>query len=203
MLDIEGFILIGGASSRMGTDKAALRLGGITFVERISIALAAVTGKVSLVGAKAKEGESLLPIVPDVYPSCGALGGLHSALHWCRAPWAAVVACDLPYVTAELFAHLASLALTSANFAAIAPVQADYRPQPLCALYACEACLPQAEQLLRSGERRAQALLQTVPTRWVAFNELTDLAGAHTFFSNINTPADYRDACLNVEENGQ
>lgn len=200
MLDIEGFILIGGASSRMGTDKAALRLGGITFVERISIALAAVAGKVRLVGGKATQGAWLLPVVPDIYPGCGAFGGLHSALHWCHAPWAAVVACDLPYVTAGLFARLASLALTSANFAAVAPMQTDNRPQPLCALYAREPCLPQAEQLLRSGERRAHALLHTVPTRWVAFNELTDLAGANSFFSNINTLAEYRDACLNVEE---
>src|SRR4051812_1586009 len=97
---IEGFILVGGASSRMGTDKARLELDGRSFVERISAALACVTERVSVVGAR--EGTSAawaLPVVPDVYAKWGALGGLHGALAACRAPWAAVIACDLPFVT--------------------------------------------------------------------------------------------------------
>ncbi|MBA3438601.1 MAG: molybdenum cofactor guanylyltransferase [Pyrinomonadaceae bacterium] len=203
MFGIEGFILIGGASSRMGTDKAQLRLGDETFVERISNALTMVADKISLVGSMTKHNEWFLPVVPDVYPGCGALGGVHAALHWCRAPWAVVVACDLPFVTAELLLRLASLASTSENFAAVAPVQNDNRPQPLCALYAREFCLPQAEQLLRSGERRAHALLRAVPTRWVVFSELSHLKYSHLFFSNINTPAEYRDACVKVEDNNQ
>ena len=198
MPGIEGFVLIGGASSRMGTDKARLRLGNQTFVERIVNALAAVADKVSLIGPMTKNNEWFLPVVPDIYPGCGALGGIHTALNSCRAPWAAVVACDLPFVTAELLARLAS---TSENFAAVAPVQSDGRPQPLCALYAREPCLARAAHLLHSGERRAHALLHAVPTRWVAFSELSDLKNSHLFFSNINTPDEYTNALTNVEEN--
>lgn len=201
MLGIEGFILIGGASSRMGTDKARLRLGNETFVERIAISLAAVAGKVSLVGSSQLNGEWFMPIVPDIYRGCGALGGVHAALASCHAPWAAVVACDLPFVTAELLARLALFAAASEDLAAIAPMQSDGRAQPLCALYAREPCLTQAEQLLRSGERRAHALLDAVPTRRVAPDELSDLRSSHLFFSNINTPNEYRDARTSIEDN--
>jgi molybdopterin-guanine dinucleotide biosynthesis protein A len=77
------------------------------------------------------------------------------------------------------------------NFAAVAPIQSDGRPQPLCALYQVVPCLNQAAQLIKSGERRPLALLQSVGARWVSFAELADLVGADRFFDNINTPQDY------------
>ncbi|MCA1593355.1 MAG: molybdenum cofactor guanylyltransferase [Acidobacteria bacterium] len=106
--EIEGFILTGGASSRMGTDKAHLRLGDQTFVEKIRDALAELMGQVSVVSSKPDAAACGLPVVPDVYPGRGAMSGLHSALAHARAPWAAVVSCDLPFVTGELFRQLAS-----------------------------------------------------------------------------------------------
>ena len=91
-------------------------------------------------------------------------------------------------VTSELFAKLASLA---EDFEAVAPIQRDGIPQPLCALYRVEPCLSRAEQFIKSGERKPIALLQSVTTRWVSFDELRNLEGADHFFDNINTPADY------------
>ena len=188
---IEGFILVGGASSRMGTDKAQLHLDGQTFVERINSALAFVVEQTRLVGAQEESAAWHLPVVADVYTKWGALGGLHAALFACRAPWAAVVACDLPFVTGELFVRLASL---RENFDAVVPVQTDGRPQPLCALYRVEPCRKQAEELIAEGERRPRALLRAVETRWVDVAELLDIEGARLFFTNVNTPEDYLEA---------
>ena len=188
---IEGFILVGGASSRMGTDKARLSLDGRSFVERVATALSSVTERVSVVGAHASAAAWGLPVVPDVYEKWGALGGLHAALSACRAPWAAVVACDLPYVTGELFARLAAL---RENFDAVVPVQRDARLQPLCALYAVEPCRRRAEELIAADERRPRSLLRRVAARRVAPHELADLEGASLFFMNVNTPEDYAQA---------
>jgi molybdopterin-guanine dinucleotide biosynthesis protein A len=192
MLDVEGFILVGGASSRMGRDKAQLTLGGMDFVERIRVALAPIADRTTLVGnAQRCKAWPLLPAVPDIHVEWGALGGLHAALAACRAEWAAVVACDLPFVTGELFVRLASL---RENFDAVVPVQADGRWQPLSALYRAELARERAEELIASGERRPRALLETLRTRRVAFEELQDLRGAQRFFTNINTPEDYAHA---------
>ena len=193
MQSLEGFILAGGASSRMGTDKARLVLGGQTFVERVATALFAVTNAVRLVANNQAGVQTIsdhdLPIVCDVYEQWGALGGLQAALANCRADWAAVVACDLPFVTGELLVRLAGL--RAAYVDAIAPLQNDGRPQPLCAFYRVSDCLAIAEKLIESGEHRPIALLQSVRARWVAFEELADLDGAHSFFDNLNTPDDY------------
>ncbi|HEX8355400.1 MAG TPA: NTP transferase domain-containing protein, partial [Pyrinomonadaceae bacterium] len=127
----------------------------------------------------------------------GAIGGLHAALSACGARWAAVVSCDLPFVSGELFARLASLRQEASE--AVAPLQEDGRPQPLCALYAAAECRAAAEELIGAGELRPRALLRRVRTRWVAFEELSDLEGSRLFFTNVNTPAEYEEALAEGE----
>ena len=185
------FILVGGASSRMGTDKASLLLDGRTFVERIAAELFVVTDSVTLIGKDSGKLQLNLPSAPDAYANWGALGGVHAALNASQSPWSIIVACDLPFVTAGLFARLASF---RQGFEAVAPIQKDGRPQPLVALYRKDPCLDRAEQLIKSGERRPGALLQSVRTRWTPFHELQELPGAEHFFDNINTPQDYEQA---------
>ena len=173
----EGFILAGGQSRRMGRDKSQLLLDTRTFTERISDTLRQVTDSLTIVRAD-----------QDIYPNWGALGGLHAALAACKREWAIVVACDLPFVSPELLNYLASL---RNQHDAIVPVQADERPQPLCALYRIEPCLPRATELIETGHRRPLDLLELVNTRWVPFTELRNLDRAEKFFVNINTPEDY------------
>ncbi len=184
--DLQAFILAGGASSRMGTDKSQLVIDQQTFTQRIAETLFEVTGSVTLVGRALDD--STLPKVPDVFPQWGALGGLHAALAAAEREWAIVVACDLPFVTRELFLFLASLRL---DHEAVVPVQPDERPQPLAALYRVDPCRERAEALIQAGRRRPLDLLEAVKTRWVAFDEIRNLDQAERFFVNINTPEDY------------
>ena len=188
-MEIEGFILAGGASSRMGEDKSRLSLDGRTFVESAAKALRVITPKVSVVSSRPAAESHGLPVIKDLRAGLGALGGLHAALSTCRAEWAAVVACDLPYVTGGLLARLDSMRADTLD--AIVPAQEDGRVQPLCALYRARVCLEQVEELIRAGELRPRVLLSRVRARLVAFEELRDLEGSARFFLNVNTPEDY------------
>jgi len=188
MDDLQAFILAGGASSRMGTDKSQLPLEGQTFTERIAETLRKLTNSVSVVG---READSRLPSVADVYPQWGALGGLHAALAACKREWAIVVACDLPFVSAELFLFLAEKRV---DHDAVVPVQEDGRLQPLAALYRVDPCRQRATELIEAGRRRPLDLLEAVKTHWVPFAEIRNLDQAERFFVNINTPSDYYEA---------
>jgi molybdopterin-guanine dinucleotide biosynthesis protein A len=188
-MEAEGFILAGGASSRMGEDKSLLRLDGQTFVESAAEALRAVATRVSVVSSRQGAGSHGLPVVEDLRAGLGALGGLHAALASCRAEWAAVVACDLPFVTGELLARLFAECTDVTD--AVVPAQEDGRVQPLCALYRSRACVGEVAGMIREGELRPRVLLARVRSRLVAFEELRDLEGSARFFLNVNTPEDY------------
>ena len=191
---LQAFILAGGQSRRMGRDKSQLLLENQTFTDRIAETLLQITDSVTLVGSR--QTNSRYAVAKDVYTEWGALGGLHAALAACRGEWAIVVACDLPFVTAELFNYLASL---RDGHEAVVPLQPDGRPQPLSSLYRIEPCLQRATELIEAGKRRPLDLLELVNTRWVPFNELMNLDQAEKFFVNINTPEDY-DAVSPVRE---
>jgi len=189
MDQIEAFILAGGASSRMGTDKSQLLIEQESFTQHIAKTLFNITNSVTVVGRNVDD--SNLRVAMDVYPRWGALGGLHGALNACQREWAIVVACDLPFVTIELFEWLME---ERAGYDTVVPIQPDQRPQPLCALYRITPCLEHATALIEMGKRRPLDLLEAVNTRWVSFSEIADLPEAQNFFLNINTPADYYEA---------
>jgi molybdopterin-guanine dinucleotide biosynthesis protein A len=206
MLDVEGFILVGGASSRMGRDKSRLMLGSQTTVERIAEAMAEVATRARLVGrlVGGHDDENLFESVPDLADSWGPLGGIQAALHAAEAEWCLMIACDLPFVSTGLLRRLLELRSNkTGSFDAVVPIQADDYPQPLCAAYRRLPCLDAADQSIRKREHSPRALLDKVNTRYVPFAEISDLTGASNFFFNINTPENYERAqqlCQNLEQ---
>jgi len=196
MFDVEGYILVGGQSSRMGSDKSQLVFGKQTGVERIAAALRPLTARVRLVGSHVQAEANGLENVRDTHERWGALGGICAALGACQSEWAVVVACDLPLVSGDLFYRLCHLIQQSnpQTLDAIVPIQADERPQPLCAVYRRQTCSKAAEKLIAEGEHKPRALLAKVRTRWVEFRELADLPGSEHFFLNVNTSDDYQRA---------
>jgi molybdopterin-guanine dinucleotide biosynthesis protein A len=202
----DGYILTGGKSSRMKTDKAALRFGDATFAERALAALQSIAARrVSFVvganqaGAANKHLPSGIPLITDIFPHKAALGGIYTALVNAKTEWTVIAACDYPFIIADLFVRLAEIADSiDEKIAVVAPVQPDGRVQPLCTLYRVKPCLIAANRLLNNDKiPPVSRLLEIVKTRRVEFQELTDLRGAENFFINVNTPEDYLRA-LNI-----
>lgn len=199
MNDIDGFVLAGGASSRMGQAKANLILGGKTFAERAASALSAIgaPGRLFVVG-NLEERSFDLPVLLDEFMAesgerkRGAIVGLRAALKNTSQGWAAVLACDLPFASGELFQKLVSF--RDEKFDAVVPVQPDGKQQPLCALYRRAACLRIVETMIRGDDWSLRNLSRRVNTRFVAFEEIENLPRADLFFFNVNTPEDYAKA---------
>ena len=190
MFDVQGFILVGGASSRMGRDKAQLTFGEVTAVELIADVLNTVTNSVTTVGWPESK-ISRLPNIPDLRRNWGPLAGIEAALRHAQSQYGLIVGCDFPFVTAALFEQL----LQSIDDAdALVPLQDDGRPQPLCAFYRVKTCLMATENALTADEHAPRALLERVQTRYVPFSEISHLKGAEHFFFNVNTPENYQRA---------
>ena len=184
MVEVSGFITAGGRSSRMGQDKAWLRLGGSTMIERVINALKPVATTISIIANKEEYKNLGLPVFRDTYAGIGPLEAIRTALANSPTRRVLLVGCDLPFVTPELFAFLIGL---EGDQQAIVPVGRDGRLEPLCALYTTDS-LTEVTSLIESGERKVARLFDRIPARFVGFDELNHLKGSSLFFENINTP---------------
>ena len=98
---IEGFILAGGESSRMGRDKALLELNGVTLTAQTARLVESVAGRSAIIGDSVRLEGLSLRVIEDDFPGAGPLGGIATALRASEAEWNLIVACDMPYLTRE------------------------------------------------------------------------------------------------------
>ncbi len=189
-ISVQGFILAGGASSRMGTNKAGIEIGGTSLVRRAADTLSEVTDSVIVVGASAASITDMrLPVIEDVPAETrGAIRGLVTALKACERIWALVLACDLPFISSELLKLLIEKADPDVD--AIVPVQQDGRYQLLCGVFRRETCLPAASQAMLEGRWSLHALAERLNTRRIEPAEYVHLPASDRFFMNMNSPDD-------------
>ena len=95
--EIGGYVLAGGHSSRMGRDKALLELAGKSLVYHAVKKLRRVCMDVRVLSAKA-ELEAYAPLVPDLHPGCGPLGGMEAALAHSIFEWNLFLPVDMPFL---------------------------------------------------------------------------------------------------------
>ncbi len=98
---VSGYVLAGGKSSRMGHDKALLELAGKTLLEHAVHKLRRVCGEVHVLGAQAALA-AYAPLVPDLHPGCGPLGGMEAALQHARHEWSLILPVDVPFLPLRL-----------------------------------------------------------------------------------------------------
>ena len=177
----EGFVLVGGRSSRFGSDKALHEVDGRPMALHVADALRAHVSAVTLVGEPRSYRGLGLPVIPDAFPGTGPLGGIVSALQHAASPLCLIAACDMPLIAAAPLAPLlAEAARTGAG--AVLPMTPEGRLQPLCAVYATRTRGSLADSLLR-GERKILAALANIRWRPLPVDDAIP-------FSNMNRVSD-------------
>jgi molybdenum cofactor guanylyltransferase len=187
-----GFLLVGGKSSRMGVDKAFLKFDGQTLLDRALGVLKTACGSVTIVGDPAVFAKSGSAIA-DVFPGCGPLAGIHAALAASAAELNAILAVDMPFVSAEVVSFLLAVAEDSGAIVTVPRTRAGF--QPLCAVYRRDFTFT-AEQALRAGNYKIDATFAGVRLRIVDEPELAAAGFSEKNFLNINTPEDRHAADL-------
>lgn len=181
---LAGAVLAGGASRRMGRDKAFIEIEGVAMVRRVADAMrAAGLAPVFAVGGDASGLTSIgLEVVDDVCPGEGPVGGLVTAFaHVGESLPVCVVACDLPWLDE---ATVRSIAQPHAGADVIVAI--TERIEPLCALW-----MPSAASVVAAafaeGERAVHRVLDQLRVHTVAVDR--------GLLVNVNTPDDLARAC--------
>ena len=187
-------ILAGGEGRRIGQPKATLPFQGEPLLARVVRRLSALSDDLIIV---TRNGE--LPVVlgpgvrcaGDALPGEGPLAALAGGLRIARESRAAVVSCDLPFVSPEVLTPLGGMLAGQRD--AVVPVVGGRR-QPLQAVYRTKAVARVAAQALAQGERSMNELMARLDVLEVPERQLAHVAGWRDSFTNVNTEAELRRA---------
>jgi molybdopterin-guanine dinucleotide biosynthesis protein A len=180
---LAAIVLAGGASRRMGRDKATMDFSGRTFVEHAVTTLAARCSPVFVVAAPgqplpALDAEVLRDDVRGVGPLLATARGLRAAAD-AGVERAFVCAVDMPYLTVDLIDELVG---PSVRLGADVVLPWDGRDHYLAGVYRTSLA-SRAEEMVAAGERSMRALVDSVDTQRVVMPEQRAL-------TNVNAPAD-------------
>jgi molybdenum cofactor guanylyltransferase len=197
--EAEGFVLAGGLSSRMGQDKALLRIAGRTLLEIALDKLGSLNGPAARIVAGRSELSCFGPVIPDVHPGCGPLSGIEAALAATTLPLNVFVPVDIPLLPARLLGWMLLRAQITGALATVPRILG--RPQPLCAVYHRDLLAPIATELLAGNYKVMPVVAAAAGSRIDVFDverlAATDpeVPGFSTlppyrWFHNCNTPED-------------
>jgi molybdopterin-guanine dinucleotide biosynthesis protein A len=177
------FVLAGGKSTRMGSDKAFVMVDGKTLLERALQAARAVTQEVLIVGASDKFS-AYAPVVEDVFWDRGPLGGIHAALMATATDLNLVLAVDLPFMKPSFLTYMCNRARE--RDAAVVVPRAAGGWQPLCAAYR-KRFGSVAEKALAAGRNKIDSLFADAAIACIEEQEIMQAGFSLDIFRNINT----------------
>jgi molybdopterin-guanine dinucleotide biosynthesis protein A len=187
---VTGFVVAGGRSRRMGSDKALLRWRDGTLLDHAIARLQAVTDDVRILSGAARRYEDRgLPVVTDGAGGPGALVGLLAGLSVLERPYGLFLAVDLPHVTVPLLLHLLELARDAD---VVVPLSAG-GSEPLCAIYSSR-CLGPVRDCVARGELKMTGFWGSLRVKQPDAEHLRAFGDPERLFLNVNLRADYERA---------
>ncbi len=182
--EINGFILAGGKSSRMGTDKALLMIQDEPLLKRMITIVSPFCKSLGVSGSNAEYSKFNVQLIPDLYIGCGPISGIYSSLNYSNADWNLLVSVDVPFINDELLRLLFS---NIGEYDCIIP-EHNSGVEPLIGLYNKQT-LPVIEKMIKNGEYKLRSLLSKLNTRFVDCNSLVEKFPG--LFMNINRMEDF------------
>lgn len=186
-------IQAGGQSSRMGEDKALKSFLGRPLIQRVIDRISSIADELIVTTNRPDDYRFLdIRLVPDLKPDRGALGGLYTAIASASNPLVAVVACDMPFASAELLE--AAARLTVQEEADVVVPRSGEGYEPIHAVYRRATCLPAIETALNSDMWKVIAWFPQVKVRVLTSDEIKRYDPAGLAFWNVNTPEEFLEA---------
>jgi len=159
MLPFSAIVLAAGRSLRMGRDKALLEVEGVPLWQRQHDVLSAAGAAEIFLSARSdqswvRDAKGFAAVLHDAMPGCGPIVGLTAGLERATQPFLAVLAIDLPNITAEWFRSLVAEAMPGVGVVG----RRGEIFEPLAALYPLEVRWLAWEAVAR-GEYSLQRLV--------------------------------------------
>jgi len=184
--DVSCIILAGGASRRMGRDKALIQVEGIRLLDYVYGKCQELFSEIIIVTNQPQQFiEYQTPIVVDEIPGAGSLGGLYTGLKRASNYYSFCVACDMPFLNPELITYLIEKRFKSD---VVIPMT-NKGLEPLHAVYS-KRCIEPIKKLVERGDFKISGLIPEVHVEYCEEEEIKEIDPSFTSFINVNTKED-------------
>jgi len=184
--NVTGFILLGGKSSRYGSNKAFVEIEGVRLVDRVARVMKSIFHRIVLLTNTPEEYAYLqTPMVEDLIKGFGPMGGIYTGLMTLSDEVGFFVACDMPFLSESLIRHMVDV---RDDFDVVVP-RMDWMLEPLHALYS-KKCLPVIRETIRQDQHQILKCFAELRVRYVDEDELRLWDPELRSFFNINKPQD-------------
>lgn len=187
LIGVNGYILAGGKSSRMGVDKGLMLLEGKSMIKHVIDALKPVVDKIVIVSNNQEYEKFGFKVIGDLIADMGPAGGIYSALKHTDSHKVFIVSCDMPFVNADAIQYMIN---NSAQAEITLPLH-HQSIEPLFGVYS-KSCLTKWESLIETRIVKLQDLV--VQFDLVKLNVDENKIFTELNFVNINTRNDYNNA---------
>jgi molybdenum cofactor guanylyltransferase len=187
---VTGIVLAGGKSSRMGVNKAFIEFGGKRLIEATVECLKALFPEVLIIANDPPLYTYLgVKVTSDLIPDSGSLGGIYTGLSAASYPACFFVACDMPFLNAEL---IKLLVREAEGWDAVVPrVRGEL--QPLHAVYA-KSCLPLMKESIDASVLKIARFFPKAKVKIIEEPALKAVDPYLFGFMNVNTPLELEQA---------
>jgi molybdenum cofactor guanylyltransferase len=181
--NITAFVLAGGKSSRMGTDKGMVSFRGKEMVRWPLDLVQPLFLETFIVANNESYNQFGVTVIGDLVSERGPLGGIFTALSHASTRWNFIVACDMPMLSSRIIEQL----IIHCDYDdAVIPLM-DNHMEPLCGFYN-KSALPVIIKQLQENNLKMHDLLSSLRTVKV------DMSTSAFAFSNMNTPGELKSA---------
>ena len=180
---INGYIIAGGKSSRMGSDKGLLFLNNKPIILHVIENIMHSVNEIVIVSNNKEYQKFGLPVIPDLLKDSGPAIGIHSAMSHSRSNRNFIVSCDMPFINQ----HAVNFIIESSLSTQITLPGRMNKIEPLFGVYSTD-CLPKWNDLIQQGNVKLQDMILNFTLNIIQIDKLMEF-NKNTFF-NINSPSD-------------
>jgi len=176
--NITGIILAGGKSSRMGSDKALLKINNTTFIEKIIDVMQPYVDEIIIISDNSNHDRFNIRREEDFIKDAGPLAGLLTGMYYAKHENILALSCDIPMISKKVIETLISQADDAFE---VNQIESEGKTMPLIAIYK-KSCWYPIYRLLQNGERRLRVAVENFKVKTILLNKEDK-----SLVTNINT----------------
>ncbi|WP_166923669.1 molybdenum cofactor guanylyltransferase [Flavobacterium poyangense] len=183
------FILCGGKSADLQSDRGLVLFQGKPFIEHIIRAVLPITKKIKLVTTTKEYNYLTCKKIPDIITDKGPLGGIYTALMNSKTEFNLILSCDIPLISTQLLLELISKHTEEAG---ITIFESSSKMHPLIGIYS-KKILPAIKEAIDSNQLKVMDLIARTPHQVIAIGESENF-----HLSNTNSADELNDFNINI-----